>query len=69
MTITKCYVNQIGDNFTECVKGVMEEVRNAKRRKSVTIIFDGIPLIVDKKTSYKELLHKHMIQSSKTYGK
>lgn len=69
MTTTKCYINQIGDNFTECVKGIMEEVKNARRNKSVTIIFDGIPLVVDKKTTYKELLHKYMIQSSKTYGK
>lgn len=40
---------------------------NARRNKSVTIIFDGIPLVVDKKTTYKELLHKYMIQSSKEF--
>lgn len=65
MTTSKCYTNQCGETFVECVKTALDDVMNCKRKKTVTLIFDGIPLMVDKTSTYKSILQEYQIKSSR----
>ena len=60
----KCYENQIGENFDECVASALQEVRRP-RCKEIILLFDGIPLRINRNTTYKDVIYRYMIASSK----
>ena len=64
MNRLKCYENQCGESFDDCVNNAMQEVRKP-RCKEIVLLFDGIPLRINRNTTYKEVKYKYMMQSSK----
>ena len=61
-----CYENQCGEQFDDCVKSVTEKVKSMKKRNaSAVLLFDGIPLVIKKNTTYKQLKFKYMVEMSK----
>lgn len=65
MNKVKCYVNELGDKFSDCVNAVICEVNSQRGRKNVIIIFDGIALSIDKSSTLKSVTHEYMIKSSR----
>lgn len=59
----KCYQQTLGEDFRDCMKAVLEEVR-AKRR-SVVLLCDGLALTVTKDSTEKSVLHEYMIKSNR----
>lgn len=61
-----CYENQCGEQFDDCVKSVTEKVKSMRKRNaSAVLLFDGVPLRIDKSTTYKDVRYKYMVESSK----
>ena len=65
MNKVNCYVNEIGDKFSDCVNAVIGEVNSKRGRKNVIIVFDGIALNVDRSSTLKSVTHEYMIKSSR----
>lgn len=64
MNRLKCYENQIGESFDDCVTSIMDELKG-RRYRVVLLVFDGIPLRITKKSTYKDVKYKYMVESSK----